>query len=388
MAPMATKRDYYEILDVAKDAAADEIKKAYRKLALKNHPDRNPGDDEAVERFKEAAEAFEVLSDQEKRARYDRYGHAGVQGARGGAGFTDINDIFDSFGDLFGGIFGSGGGGGGGQHGGRRPGRGKSLRTGITIDLLEAAHGCSRDLEIYRHEQCDTCSGSGAKAGSIAQSCDYCGGRGQVVQSQGFFRIQTTCPACHGEGAVIRDKCSSCGGSGQEARTAKLEVKVPAGVDNGMQLCLRGEGDPGTLGGPRGDLYVDIEVEDHPLFHRDETDLTCHIPITYSQAALGAEIDVPTLNGKHELNVPGGTQPGKVFRLRNLGMPDPHGRGRGDLFVEIQVEVPHQLNERQEELIRELAELEHADVSPHRKSFFESLKDYFSSDGEDEPEQE
>jgi len=382
MAAMATKRDYYEVLGVAKDAASDEIKKAYRKQALAYHPARNPGDEEAVERFKEAAEAFEVLSDSQKRARYDRYGHAGVQGLGGGAGFTDINDIFDSFGDLLGGIF---GGSRGGRGGGQRPTRGRSLRTSVTITLLEAARGCTRDLEVRRQENCETCGGSGAKPGSVAQSCDYCGGRGQVVQSQGFFRIQTTCPACHGEGVVIRDKCESCGGSGREGRTVQLEVKIPPGVDNDMQLCLRGEGEPGTLGGPRGDLYVDIQVKSHSLFRREGNNLTCQVPVTYSQAVLGAEIEVPVLSGKHDLKVPAGTQSGEVIRLRGMGMPDPHGRGSGDLFVKIQVDIPKKLTERQEELIRELAELEDAHVSPHRKSFFETLRDYFTGeDGEDD----
>jgi len=377
MAVMATKRDYYEVLGVVKSASVEEIKKAYRKEALANHPDRNPGDAEAEQRFKEAAEAFEILGDTEKRARYDRYGHAGVQGLGGGAGFTDINDIFDSFGDLLGGIFGGGRPGGGG----RRPTRGRSLRTRVTVSLLEAAKGCTRELEIRRQEECQTCDGTGAKPGSVAQPCDYCGGRGQVVQSQGFFRIQTNCPACNGEGVIIRDKCGDCGGSGREAKMAQLEVKIPPGVDNDMQLCLRGEGEPGALGGPRGDLYVDIHVQDHPLFQRDGNDLTCVVPITYTQAALGAEIEVPVLTGKHEFTVPAGTQPGGEFRLHGLGMPDPHGRGTGDLFVKIQVDVPKKLTERQEELLRELAELEEAHVSPHRKSFFESLKEYFT--GED-----
>ncbi len=382
MAAMATKRDYYEILGVAKDAGADEIKKAYRKQALTNHPDRNPGDEEAVERFKEAAEAFEVLGDQEKRARYDRYGHAGVQGlGGGGAGFTDINDIFDSFGDLLGGIF---GGSRGGTRNRNRATRGRSLQSEVTISLLEAARGCTRDLEVRRQENCDTCSGSGAKPGSIAQPCDYCGGRGQVVQSQGFFRIQTNCPACNGDGVVVRDKCGSCGGTGRDARKVQLEVKIPPGVDSDMQLCLRGEGEPGTMGGPRGDLYVDITVKEHRLFRREGNHLRCHVPMTYSQAALGAKIEVPILSGKHELDVPPGTQPGEVFRLRGKGMPDPHGRGSGDLFVEIQVDVPKKLTERQEELIRELAELEDVHVSPHRKSFFETLKDYFTGDDEEE----
>ncbi len=379
---MATRRDYYEVLDVPRAASPEEIKKAYKKLALANHPDRNPGDEQAVSRFKEAAEAFEVLSDADKRARYDRYGHAGVSG-NGRTGFSDVSDIFDAFGDLFEGfgLF----GGGGRTRSRRRSGRkGESLATSITIDLLEAAAGCTRDLDVRRREICSTCRGSGAKPGTTPDRCDYCGGHGQVVQSQGFFRIQTTCPACRGEGTVIRDRCSHCGGTGREAKNIKLEVKIPPGVDTGMQLCLRGEGEPGHGGGPRGDLYVDIHVRPHPLFQRDGTRLICRVPITYSQAALGAELDVPVLDGRYTLSIPPGTQPGEVFRLRDFGMPDPHGGRRGDLHVEVQVEVPKKLNDRQEELLRELAELERADVSPHRKSFFESLKDYFGL--HDDPE--
>ena len=382
MVSMASKRDYYEVLEVPRGALPEEIKKAYKKLALANHPDRNPGDDEAVTRFKEAAEAFEVLHDPGKRDRYDRFGHAGVSG-NGRTGFSDVSDIFDAFGDLFEGFGLFGGGRTRGRR--RRTYKGESLRTPVTIDLLEAAAGCTRDLQIQRRETCSVCDGSGAKPGTTPHRCDYCGGHGQVVQSQGFFRIQTTCPACRGEGTVIRDKCFRCGGTGREAKDFKLEVKIPPGVDTGMQLCLRGEGEPGPHGGPRGDLYVDIRVKLHPLFQRDGKELTCRVPITYSQAALGAEFEVPVLDGRYTFTVPPGTQPGEVFRLRGFGMPDPHGGRRGDLHVEVQVEVPKKLNDRQEELLRELAELEQADVSPHRKSFFESLKDYFGlhDDAED-----
>jgi len=378
---MASQKDYYEVLDVPRDATPEQIKKSYRKLALEHHPDRNPGNDEATARFKEAAEAFEVLGDDEKRSRYDRFGHAGVSG-NGGPGFTDLNDIFDAFGDLF----------GGGLFGGtRRRGRsrqGNSLATSLTINLLDAASGCSRELEIHRAELCSTCDGSGAKPGSQPQSCDYCGGNGRVVQSQGFFRIQTTCPACRGAGTVIRDKCPRCRGSGRESRTIKLEVQVPAGVDNGMQLCLRGEGELGPGGGPRGDLYVDIHVKEHPLFRREGPNLICEIPITFTQAALGTELEIPILKGRHHLNIPAGTQPEQVFRLKGYGMPDPHGRRAGDLFVHVQMEVPQKMTERQEELIRELAELEHVHVSSHRKTFFEKLKDFFSSHETNETDSE
>lgn len=377
---MTSKRDYYEVLGVSREAGADEIKKAYRKLAVANHPDRNANDEAATERFKEAAEAFEILSSQEKRARYDRYGHQGVSGANGG-GFHDASDIFDAFGDLFDGL-----GFGTRTRRRSRARQGESLRTSLTIDLIEAANGVKRTIQISRHEICSTCNGSGAKAGTVADRCDYCGGHGQVVQSQGFFRVQTACPACRGSGTVVRDKCPACAGSTRIAKEVSLDVSVPPGVDNGMQLCLRGEGEAGSVGGPRGDLYIDIHVLEHPLFQRDGRNLTCTVPITFSQAALGAEVDIPVLEGRHRHTVAPGTQPGEIFRLRGAGMPDPHGGRPGDLLVEIQVEVPRQLEERQEELIRELAELEHANVSPHRKTFLGKLKDWFGvhDDGDED----
>jgi molecular chaperone DnaJ len=381
---MATKRDYYEILGVARDAPPEEVKRAYRKAAGANHPDRNPGDEAAVERFKEAAEAFDVLGDIDKRALYDRYGHDAFARAGGRQpGFNDVGDIFSAFGDLFEGFFGPQAGGRGG---GRRASRGESLRCSIELDLREAAFGCTRIVEIERSELCSTCDGSRAKPGSSAEKCTYCAGRGQVVQAQGFFRIQTTCPACRGAGEIIRDKCPNCSGSGREDRSVKLEVKVPAGVDNGMQLCLRGEGDPGDHGGPRGDLYCDIHVALHPLFTRQGHDLVCSIPISFPQAALGTEIDVPLLDGKHRLEISPGTQPGETIRLRGKGMPDPHSRRKGDLLVEIHLEVPRKLNERQEELLRELAELEKKNVSAHQKSFLAKLKEYFASSPESESE--
>lgn len=374
---MAAKRDYYEVLGVAKDASPEAIKKAYKKIALETHPDRNPTD-EGVAKFKEASEAYEILGDAEKRARYDRFGHAGASGHQ----YGDVSDIFEAFGDLFEG-FGFGGGSRGGR--GRRRGRqGASLRTAFTIDLLEAAKGTTRQLEINRNETCEECDGSGAKPGSKPVKCDYCGGQGQVVQSQGFFRVQTTCPACQGQGTIIRDKCTKCRGSGMQPKKVKLDVRIPAGIDNGMQLCLRGEGEAGQQGGPRGDLYVDIQVKEHPLFQREGRDLTCHVPITYTQAVLGTEIEVPLLTGRRDLTIPAGTQPGDIFRLRSEGMPDPHGGPRGDLFVRVQLEVPKKVTGRQEELVRELAELEHANVTPHRKTFFETLKDWFTPGEESE----
>lgn len=377
--PMAAKRDFYEVLGVARDASAEDIKKAYRKLALANHPDRNPGDKDAEGRFKEGSEAFEVLGDAEKRSIYDRYGHAGLSGhSAAGGGFRDMSDIFEeALGDLFGGFF----GGGGGNRNARRPRKGESLKTDLNLDLFEASQGCTREIEIERHENCSTCNGSGAKAGSQAESCTTCGGRGQVVQSQGFFRVQTTCPHCRGAGRIIRDKCGSCRGSGREGRKVKLSVTVPAGIDNGMQLCMRGEGEPGSHGGPNGDLFCEIHVQEHPFFQRDGLNLTCQVPLTFTQAALGTDIEIPILGGKQSLTIPAGTQSQEVFRLKRLGMPDPHGRGqRGDLLVQVNVEVPKKLSSRQRELLQELAQLEDHHVSPHRKSWLEKLRDYFVPD--------
>lgn len=388
---MATQTCYYEVLSVSRTASADEIKKAYRKLAIKFHPDRNQGDDEAVTKFKEASEAFDVLSNPDKRSRYDQFGHAGVTGAAGrgggggGGGFHDINDIFSAFGDIFEGFGfgGSGGGGGGRRSAGAR--RGSSLETTITLDLPEAASGCTRELEITRHEECDTCHGSGAKSGSKPAACSTCGGHGQVIQSQGFFRVQTTCPTCRGEGAVVRDPCEDCRGSGRVMKTVTLELEIPGGVDNGMQMPKRGEGEAGIKGGPRGDLHVNFKVREHPLFKRDGQNLLCRVPISYSQAALGAEIDVPTLIGPHAVTVKPGTQPGDLMRIKHQGMPDPNGRrGVGDLIVEFQIEVPREVSGRQEKLLRELAELEAASVMPHRTSFFEHVKNFFAGDGDEE----
>lgn len=362
------KRDYYEVLGVSRDASASEIKKAYKKLAIANHPDRNQGDDDAVARFKEASEAFDVLNSPDKKSRYDRYGHAGLEG--GGAGFQDVGDIFDAFGDLFGGF--------GGRSRSRGPRRGASLRTSLTIDLEDAAAGCSREIKVSRRESCETCSGSGAKPGSSPISCATCGGHGQVVQSQGFFRMQTTCPHCRGAGQTIKDKCSDCRGAGRIEQPAMLEVKVPAGVDNDMQLCLRGEGESGA--GGRGDLYVDIVVRRHAIFERENQHLMCRVPVSYTQAALGTEIEIPLINGRHQLKVPAGTQPNEIIRLRGKGMPHPQGGPTGDLHVQIQVSVPRKLGSEEERLMRELAHHEQNNVSPEHKSFFDKVKDYFSGD--------
>lgn len=387
---MAAQRCYYEVLGVVRTASPDDLKKAYKKLALKYHPDRNPDNDEAIEAFKEASEAYEVLNDANKRARYDQLGHAGVKGAAGGgAGFHDVNDIFGAFGDLFEG-FGFQFGGSGGSRSGRRAGggsRGESLQAKIRIDLTEAYNGCKRELRISRHESCDTCSGSGCKPGTSPIKCSTCGGQGQVIQSQGFFRFQTTCPACRGRGTVVKNSCQTCSGQGRLIKEIVREISIPAGIDSGMQMCLRGEGEAGLHGGARGDLFVDIEVKKHALFQREGQDLMYRLPITFAQASLGAAIQIPTLKGPESLKVKPGTQPGEVNRLRGFGMPDPRGgNGRtGDLLVEIQVEVPRKLSAEQEELLRKLAELDHKDVMPQSKSFFEKVKNLFSGQ-EESPE--
>lgn len=378
MATMASKRDYYEVLAVERTATSKEIADAYRKLAIKHHPDKNPGNQEAITLFKESAEAFEVLHDADKRARYDRYGHAGVDG--GASQFNDINDIFSAFGDIFGGGGGGGFGdffGGGSRGGGRRVRKGADIGCTVTLDLLEAARGVTKTVELERHEPCTDCKGSGAKPGTKPQPCNYCGGRGQVVQSSGVFRVQTTCPVCNGDGHVVKDACTKCRGQGAVGKRVKREVIIPAGIDHQMRMRLTGEGEASPNGGPAGDAYVLIEIKEHSLFQREGQHLVCRIPISYAQAALGATIDVPTLDGTEDLDIPAGTQPGDVFKLRGRGMPDPRHRGKGDLLVQINIDVPKSLSPREEELLRELASEEKANVSPHRKSFFEKLKDYF-----------
>lgn len=381
MSPMATKRCYYEILGVSKTSTEVEIKKSYKKLAVKNHPDRNPDDPEAAERFKEAAEAYEVLSDTKKRQVYDQYGHEGLRGRGmgGGAGFHDINDIFDHFGDIFGDIFG-GGGGGRRRSSGPRGRRGHDVRTKVTVDLNEVSEGCKKEIKLKRNEHCSSCEGSGAKPGTSPATCDYCDGHGAVVKSQGFFRMQTTCPACNGDGKIIREKCDDCRGSGFSRKDVKLDVTVPAGIEDDMQLCLRGEGEPGTPGAPRGDLYVDVHVKPHPMFERQGNHLVCRVPITYTQAALGADIEIPLLKGKDTLDIPAGTQPNHLFRLKGKGLPELRSGRVGDLHVEVKIEVPKKLSEEQEKVLRDLAELEHAEVTPHRKTWFEELKSYFTGD--------
>ncbi|MEX0938992.1 MAG: molecular chaperone DnaJ [Pirellulales bacterium] len=379
---MASKRCYYEVLSVSRTASSDEIAAAYRKRAIKYHPDKNPGNDEAITRFKEAAEAFEVLSDANKRTRYDRYGHAGVEGAGGASQFNDVEDIFSAFGDLFGDLFGGGG------RGRRRAAKGQDVRCDVTLTLREAATGVTKTVEFQRHNICETCDGAGAKPGTKKETCSYCGGHGRVIQSAGIVRVQTTCPACRGDGAVIQHPCTKCRGSGYELNTVKTQVNIPAGVDDDMRVRVAGEGEPSLSGGPRGDCYCFISVLPHELFERDGQHLICRVPITYTQAALGATLEVPTLQGREELEIPPGTQSGDVFRLKSRGMPDPRRRGLGDLLVHAKIDVPKKLTSREEQLLRELADVEHSNVSPHRKSFFDKLKSYFVAADQQQNHQE
>ena len=370
---MAGKRDYYDVLGIDRSASDKKIADAYRKSAIKYHPDKNPGDEEAVARFKEAAEAFEVLGDGERRAKYDRYGHEAFDGFAG-RGFGDVNDIFAAFSDIFGDsafgdLF------GGGRR--RRPSKGADIRCDVTLDLMQAARGATVTVEFERHEKCADCEGSGAKPGSVRTRCGYCGGRGQVLQSAGIFRVQTTCPSCHGAGMITKDPCTSCRASGFVLKQVEREVQFPAGIDDQMRVRLPGEGEPNSAGGARGDCYCFIRVREHELFQREGQHLVVRVPITYSQAVLGTTFDVPTLDGPHELKIPAGTQTGEVFKLRGKGMPSPRGRGVGDLLVQVNIEVPKTLSASQEDLLRQLAEHENVEVSPHRMSFLEKVRDFF-----------
>jgi len=383
MADMTDKEDYYAVLGVPRTASDKEIANAYRKLAIKYHPDSNPGDDQATDRFKQAAEAYEVLASAEKRARYDRFGHAGVDGAA--TQFHDVEDILEAFGDMFSGsMFGDFFGGGRRRRSARR---GNDVRCRVTLTLEEAAAGVEKTVAFERNTLCNTCDGNGARPGSSRETCRRCGGAGQVVQSAGILRVQTACPSCHGNGSIIKHRCESCGGSGVQAEQVKLSVPIPAGIDDGMRVRLGGQGEASPDGGPAGDCYCFVSIKEHDLFHREGQHLLLELPISYSQAALGATIEVPTLQGRDEINIPRGTPSGHDFRLPQRGMPDPHGSAsRGDLFVRTFIEVPKKLNDRQEEILRELAELEHHDVTPQRKSFLDKLKDYFTSTDPSEQE--
>jgi molecular chaperone DnaJ len=375
------KRDFYETLGVAKNASDEEIKKAYRKLAMKFHPDRNPDSKQAEDKFKEAKEAYEMLSDPQKREAYDRFGHAGVDpnmGGAGGAGAGFSGGFSDAFGDIFGDIF--GGGGGGRQRGGPQVYRGADLRYNLDITLEQAANGFDTTIRVPSWDECDTCHGSGAKPGTSATTCGTCGGHGQVRMQQGFFSIQQTCPKCHGSGKVIADPCSPCAGSGRVKRNKTLEVKIPAGIDDSMRIRSTGNGEPGMNGGPPGDLYVEIHIKQHAVFQRDGDDLHCEMPISFAKAALGGEIEVPTLSGKVSFSVPEGTQSGKTFRLRSKGVKGVRSGFPGDLFCHVVVETPIKLTDRQKDLLREFEQLTAeggAKHSPQSKSWMDKVKEFF-----------
>jgi len=370
------KRDYYEVLGLSRTASADEIKKAYRRLAMKHHPDRNKGDASAEGKFKEAKEAYEVLSNTEKRATYDRFGHDGLSSARGGgAGGYGAEGFGDIFGDVFGDIF-----GGGGRQRGSQVFRGADLGYELRLDLEKAVSGDSVTIDVPTQVSCETCDGSGAKKGTEPVKCSTCGGVGQVRMQQGFFSIQQTCPACKGTGTTIGDPCGDCHGRGRVRKTKTLSVKVPAGVDDGDRIRLSGEGEAGRNGGPPGDLYVEIRVNPHKLFTREGADLACEVPISIATATLGGEVELPTLNGNVALKVPAGTQSGKVFRLRGKGVSTVRDARQGDLFAKVAVETPVNLSSEQKDLLRQFEESIHAGGethSPRAGGWLDTVKRFF-----------
>lgn len=372
-----SKRDYYDILGVAKQADAKEVKKAYRRIAMKYHPDRNPDDPDAENKFKEATEAYEVLSDPKKRSAYDQHGHAGVNQQAGG--FGDAGNFSDIFGDVFGDIFGGGGGGGGGR-GRAGPHRGSDLRYNLELGLEQAVHGDTLKIRVPTLVGCGTCDGSGAKKGSSPVSCGTCGGQGQVRMTQGFFSVQQTCPNCHGQGTTIKDPCGTCRGHGRVEETKTLSVKVPPGVDTGDRIRLTGEGEASPDGGPSGDLYVQVNVRDHAIFERDGKHLYCDVPIGFPDAVLGGELEVPTLDGRVKLKIPPETQTGKMFRLRGKGVAPVRGGAPGDLMCRVVVETPVNLSKEQKDLVKQLqAGLDSGGVSqsPRKNSWFEGVKSFF-----------
>jgi molecular chaperone DnaJ len=384
-----TKRDYYQVLGVERGASAEEIKKSYRKLAVKFHPDKNPGDKSAEEKFKELGEAYEVLSNTDKRAAYDRFGHQAFTQGGGHGGYGAGHDPFDIFREVFGAGRGGGGGAGGifesifgdgvhgeaGERGGR--GRGSDLRYDMRITFQEAARGVEKEIEISKLQACDTCHGSGAEPGSKVTTCPTCGGQGQVAVTRGFFNIAQTCPRCRGAGQTIEKPCHTCHGDGRVEKTSKIKIKIPAGVEDGTRLRSSGQGEGGTRGGPPGDLYVVLHVEPHDIFQRDGTDLYCSVPVSFVKAALGGEVRVPTLEGSAVLRVPAGTPSGKVFRLRGKGLPEVHGRGIGDLHVKLYVEVPTKLNATQRAHLQSFADSCDEHTHPEETSFFKKAKDFF-----------
>lgn len=372
------KRDFYEILGVAKGASDDELKKAYRKLAMKYHPDRNPDDKAAEEKFKEVKEAYEMLSDPQKRDAYDRYGHAGVDPNMGAGGGAGAGGFADAFGDIFGDIF--GGGGGRSSRGGPQVYRGADLRYNLEITLEQAAHGFDTTIRVPSWDSCDTCHGSGAKPGTSPVTCTTCGGHGQVRMQQGFFSVQQTCPKCHGSGQIIPEPCTACAGAGRIKRNKTLEVKIPEGIDDGMRIRSSGNGEPGMNGGPPGDLYVEIHIKPHDVFQREENDLHCEMPISFTKAALGGEVEAPTLSGRASFTIPEGTQSGKTFRLRGKGIKGVRSSIAGDLFCHVVIETPVKLTDRQKELLRELDQTMidgGAKHSPQTKTWRDKVKEFF-----------
>ena len=380
---MANKRDFYDILGVARNATDEEIKKSYRKLAMKYHPDRNPDSKEAEDKFKEAKEAYEMLSDPQKRAAYDQYGHAGVDpnmgGMGGGQGFGGFSD---AFGDIFGDIFGGGAAAGArGGRGGPQVYRGADLRYSMEISLEEAAHGHETQIRVPSWSSCESCGGEGAEPGTKVETCGTCHGAGQVRVSQGFFSMQQTCPRCNGSGKHIPKPCKKCHGAGKTKSQKTLEVKIPAGIDDGMRIRSAGNGEPGVNGGPSGDLYVEVHVKEHSVFERDGDDLHCQMPISFIDAALGGEIQVPTLSGKASFDVPEGTQSGKTFRLRSKGIRSLRTSLPGDLYIHVQVETPVKLNQEQKDILKQLDEslkLGGAKHNPQQKGWVDRVKDFFN----------
>lgn len=371
------KRDYYEILGVNRDASAEDIKKAYRKLAMKHHPDRNPDNPKAEEHFKEAKEAYEILSDAQKRAAYDQFGHAGVDPSAGGQGFggNGMGGFSDAFSDIFGDIF------GGGRGGRSNVFRGADLRYNLEIGLEEAARGTETRIRIPTMAECETCHGSGAKKGTEPKVCPTCGGHGQVRMQQGFFSIQQTCPKCHGTGRFVAEPCTTCHGAGRVKQHKTLSVKIPAGIDEGDRIRLSGEGEPGVNGGPPGDLYVQIHLKPHTVFQRDHDDLHCEMPVSFTVAALGGEIEIPTLDGVARLKVPAETQTGKVFRLRGKGIKGVRSIGHGDLLCHVVVETPINLTDRQRDLLREFEEISQTNAerhNPRAKGWMDRVRDFFA----------
>jgi molecular chaperone DnaJ len=385
---MATKRDYYEILGVSKSASSGEIKKAYRKLAIKYHPDRNPDDQEAEERFKEAAEAYDVLSDDQKRQRYDRFGHAGLGGASGRS--QDMNDIFNNFGDIFSEFFGGGGFGGGFSSGRRRdpnrPMQGEDLKMRMQVPFSYAVHGGERTVEVPREAECESCEGSGETEETTKTRCTQCGGSGQVRHQQGLFMIQSTCRSCSGSGQILENPCSKCDGAGRVRHREEIKVTIPAGVESGMRVRLRHKGNAGKNGGPPGDLYVVLQVEDSDIFERNGPDLHLELDIDFPTAALGGQVDVPTLNGDKEIKIEPGTQHGEIARIRNEGLPRVNRGTKGDFYVHFAVRVPEKLNKRQRELLEELAEEMGSDVD-QKRNVFDKIRDLFST-SKNEPEED